>query len=168
MDISKLKSGTEELTCEKTELTELVNSALSGYFRLMEKTGVTIKFNYRENERIFVWADSRRLTQVIYNLINNAINYRGADNEVIVEIRNLGERVRLSVVDHGRGIKKEYLSTIWDRYYKDPCAPVRPEAGTGLGLSIVKSILDKHGFTYGVDSAEGRGSEFWFEAEIIS
>ncbi len=72
-------------------------------------------------------------------------------------------QVRIAVCDSGEGIAAEDLPYIWDRYYRGSKPHKRAAIGSGLGLSIVKGILDSHGLAYGVDSAQGQGSVFWFE-----
>ena len=69
----------------------------------------------------------------------------------------------MSVEDTGEGVKPEDINYIWDRYYKVDKEHKRCIAGTGIGLSIVKSVLDLHGFNFGVNSEPGHGAEFWFE-----
>ena len=109
------------------------------------------------------------LLQVVYNLINNAINYTGDDKLVRVTqtvIRETG-RVRISVTDSGAGIPADQIPLIWDRYYKIDKVHRRAMVGTGLGLAIVKQILEQHNTTYGVESKLGAGSTFWFELSIF-
>ena len=74
--------------------------------------------------------------------------------------------VRVEVIDHGEGIEPEKLELIWDRYYKVDKTHRRAVVGTGLGLSIVKSVLEMHNAKYGVESAVGEGSTFWFELPL--
>jgi signal transduction histidine kinase len=112
-------------------------------------------------------ADEIRLLQVIYNLINNAINYTGVDRTVTVKQTVENGIVRISVCDTGDGIKEEDLPLIWDRYYKVDKIHRRAVVGTGLGLSIVKNILLAHGSRFGVSSELKRGSIFWFEFKIV-
>ena len=71
--------------------------------------------------------------------------------------------MRIEVEDHGPGIPKDKLDSVWDRYYKIDKNHNRAIIGSGLGLSIVKNILEMQGAKYGVDSTEGVGSTFWFE-----
>ena len=111
--------------------------------------------------------DELRITQVLYNLINNAINYIGDDKTVIVRQTVKEERVRIEVIDHGEGISEENLKYIWDRYYRVSEEHRRAKIGTGLGLSIVKNILIAHDAEYGVESTLGEGSDFWFSMPII-
>ena len=72
---------------------------------------------------------------------------------------------RIEVIDHGKGIKKEDLDLIWDKYYQTKKTHKRSTDGTGLGLAIVKSILVKHGFDYGVESKINEGTTFYFEID---
>ena len=108
------------------------------------------------------------LLQVIYNLINNAVNYTGEDKLVRVTQKLTGDggRVRVSVIDSGAGIEPDQIPLIWDRYYKIDKVHRRAMIGTGLGLSIVKQILEAHHTTYGVESKPGHGSTFWFEMKV--
>ncbi|MBQ2757769.1 MAG: ATP-binding protein, partial [Clostridia bacterium] len=101
-------------------------------------------------------------------LINNAVNYTGASLRVRVNITLKENRVRFAVADDGEGIAPEMIESIWDRYYRVDRVHNRAVIGTGLGLSIVKSILDAHGALYGVDSAVGVGSVFWFEMPLAN
>ena len=79
-----------------------------------------------------------------------------------------GQQVRIEVCDSGEGISQEDQPHIWDRYYRGDKPHKRAAVGSGLGLNIVKSILDAHGLKYGVESADGEGSVFWFEVSQIS
>ena len=111
--------------------------------------------------------DELRMTQVLYNLINNAINYIGDDKTVIVRQTVTGEKVRVDVIDHGDGIPEEQLKYIWDRYYRVDKEHRRAVIGTGLGLSIVKNILIAHDAEFAVTSTLGEGSDFYFFLPII-
>ena len=116
--------------------------------------------------KVQVKADEYKIYQVIYNLINNAINYTGKDKTVWVRQKISGDKVRIEVTDSGDGIAKEALPYVWDRYYKVDKTHKRAVMGTGLGLSIVKNILELHHTGYGVVSEPGCGSTFWFELKI--
>ena len=104
---------------------------------------------------------------VLYNLVNNAINYTGSDKSVIIRQIVNGEIVRIEVMDTGEGIPPEELDNVWERYYKADKKHKREVMGTGLGLSIVKNILKLHDAKYGVLSKPGEGSIFWFELKKI-
>ena len=165
LDLSKLQSGA--LQAEKKEfcLTDSVSGILERYSKLVEQDGFNISFD--SSEDIYVNADELRISQVIYNLVNNAVNHAGADKTVIITQKLFDRRVRIEVTDHGEGIPADKLPYIWERYYKVDKEHKRGVIGSGLGLSIVKSILDAHNARYGVRSTYGKGSTFWFELAVI-
>jgi signal transduction histidine kinase len=135
------------------------------YEKLTEKDNYIITFDADEN--VLVTADRTMILQVIYNLVNNALNYAGDDKRVSIVQSVWDNRVRISVIDTGVGIAPEDIPYIWDRYYKVDKVHKRAKVGTGLGLSIVKGILESHGAAYGVESRVGEGSNFWFELETF-
>ena len=163
LDISKIKSGTRKPEPEQFSLTDTVKTTLHRYEKLTEKDGYVINFEFDGNADVF--ADRTMMLQAIYNLINNAINYTGADKTVTVKQIISGKRVRITVTDTGDGIEPEQIPYIWDRYYKVDKVHRRAMVGTGLGLSIVKGVLELHKATYGLESTIGHGSTFWFELD---
>jgi signal transduction histidine kinase len=169
LDLSKIESGTGKFEVERFDLTAAVGEIICRYDRMKAVEDFKIEFEFDKN--VNVCADRSMILQVIYNLISNAVNYSGEDKYVGVKqsvTMDIPERkyVRISVIDHGEGIKKEDLPLIWDRYYKVDGVHRRATVGTGLGLSIVKKVLERHGAAYGVESAVGSGSVFWFELPV--
>lgn len=164
LDLSKLQSGSIKPQKTRFCLTDSIKDIFVRYSKLKEQDGYNIEFSGGED--VYVVADELRISQVIYNLVNNAINYAGDDKTVVVTQVIKGDKVRIEVTDHGDGISPENLQYIWDRYYKVDKEHKRGVIGTGLGLSIVKGILDSHNAHYGVKSTLGRGSTFWFELPI--
>lgn len=160
LDLSKLQSGAQTVSPENYCLTEEIRNVLDRYDKLADYT-----FRFWCDREVYVYADRLKISQVIYNLVNNAINYTGA--EKIVYVRQLveGNTVRVEITDTGEGIPEDKLPYIWERYYKVDKAHRRAQVGTGLGLSIVKNILDMHRGRYGVMSQVGVGSTFWFELQ---
>lgn len=164
LDISKLESGTQELSLETYNLTSSAKATTERIAELVKKKGYSIKFI--SDEEVFIYADETRITQVLYNLLINAINYTGEDKTITVNQITTNENVRIEVIDTGDGIASENLPYIWDRYYKVDKRHKRAIMGTGLGLSIVKKVIDLHGGNYGVESQVGKGSTFWFQLKI--
>lgn len=164
LDISQLQSGTRKINVEIFNITESIRKILQRYNKLIEQEGYRIDF--KSDKDIWVIADAVKISQVIYNLINNAITYTGADRTVTITQSSTAKGVKVEITDTGEGIEEEMLPLIWDRYYKVDKAHKRAAMGTGLGLSIVKSILDMHGAQYGVESKLGKGSTFWFELTL--
>lgn len=164
LDISKLKAGTISIQPEEYNITESIRHVLERYNKLREVEGYTIDFIY--DCEVNILADEQKMYQVLYNLVNNAINYTGEDKKVTVVQKVIGNTLRIEVRDTGDGVKQEDIPYVWDRYYKDKTAHKRALQGTGLGLSIVKSVLELHGARYGVSSYPGQGATFWFEIMI--
>ena len=161
LDLSKLQSGAKKPQLAVLDFTELLKDTLTRYEALIRSDGY--HFEVETCEPVEVLADRTMILQVIYNLINNAVNYTGEDKRVRITEKRVGDRVRLEVADDGEGIPPDRIAQIWDRYYRVDKVHKRAVMGTGLGLSIVKSVLEAHQATYGVDSAVGVGSVFWFE-----
>jgi signal transduction histidine kinase len=165
LDISKLQAGVMESKIKEYNLTESIKQVITRYAKLIEQNGYTVSFDYEEN--VWVEADEFKIYQVIYNLINNAINYTGENKEVFVKQIVVEDKVRIEVTDTGIGIEDSDIKYVWERYYKVDKTHKRAVMGTGLGLSIVKNILDLHKAQYGVISMVNQGSTFWFELEHI-
>ncbi len=169
LEVSRYQGGTQILKITRFNFTEVIRTTLERYAKLREKDGYTIRF---ESDRdVWVYADEGRILQVIYNLINNAVNYTGEDKTVVirqtVETAEDGlAAVLLEVIDTGIGIPEEDLPLVWERYYKVNDFHKRANMGTGLGLSIVKNILLLHGAAFGVKSQVGKGSCFWFRLSL--
>ena len=117
-------------------------------------------------KKAIVNADKNKINQVIYNLLNNAINYTGNDKKVTIKVTKEERDYLIEVIDTGKGIKKEEIPYIWDKYYKNEKHHKRNVISTGLGLSIVKEILNKHNFEYGVTSKINDGSTFYFRINL--
>ena len=164
LDLSRIRAGTRQPQIERFCLTDAVREVMMRYDRLVSVDGYRIELV--ADGEAWIQADRVMILQVIYNLINNAVNYAGEDKCIVVEQTVQDGSVRISVTDHGAGIAPEQLDRIWDRYYKVDRVHKRAAVGTGLGLSIVKGILESHRATYGVESAVGRGSSFWFSVPV--
>jgi signal transduction histidine kinase len=163
LDISKLQSGAIVIHRMAFNFSEHLQSVVRRYDLLSAERNYNLQSEIQMG--ICINADASKIEQVVYNLVNNAINYTGDDGSVTVRLFRKKGKARFEVSDTGIGIKSEEIPLIWERYYKANKSENhhRTTLGTGLGLSIVKGILEGHGFPYGVDSVVGKGSTFWFE-----
>lgn len=109
-----------------------------------------------------VTADKRKIQQVLYNLVDNAIKFSPNDSEITIETRDKSGKVFVSVKDNGIGIPKKSITKIWERFYKTDLSRGKDKKGTGLGLAIVKEIIQAHNENINVVSTEGVGTEFIF------
>ncbi len=165
LNLSKLQPNIDELKLEKFDINEVIRNVLQKYYILIDNEGYEFIYNIMDNRKINVYSDKKRIEQVIYNLINNAINYTGKDKKVYVNLVEDSKKIRIEIKDTGKGIDKNEYKVIWDKYYHNEKKHKRNTIGTGLGLSIVKSILEKHNYNYGVFSKKGKGTTFYFEID---
>ncbi len=159
--LSKMQANSDVLNSETFSLNDVINNIVKKYEVLKINENYTIEVQIPND--IIVYADKAKINQVIYNLINNAINYTGDDKKVIVKVTDVKKYYLVEIIDSGKGIDPDELDHIWDKYYKNDKNHKRNVLGTGLGLSIVKNILELHNFEYGVNSQKGKGSTFYFK-----
>lgn len=161
LDMSKLQANSEVLNITEYDLVEEIHTVLRRYDIIKE----TEDYNFvlELPDKAIIKADKNKINQVIYNLINNAINYTGKDKKVIIRITEKQKSYLVEIIDTGKGIKSDDLPYIWDKYYKNEKNHKRNVVGTGIGLSIVRNILEQHKFAYGVNSKKNKGTTFYFE-----
>lgn len=164
LDMSRIDSGRININPAPYEISSRLIELMQRYDALIENDGYSFDISIEPN--LTINADSVRIEQVMLNLINNAVTYTGDDGRIFVRLYKDENRVRFEVRDTGDGISAEAIPFIWDKFYKVNTSHKRAVVGTGLGLYIVKNTLEMHGFKYGVDSTEGKGSTFWFEATV--
>lgn len=166
LELSKLESNYEKLEQKEFDLVPLVKNIIKKYNIIKETEHYNFKLNLPK--KALVYGDANKISQVIYNLVNNAINYTGEDLTVTIEIVEKAKTYIVNINDTGKGIKKEDINLIWNKYYKNEKKHKRDKIGTGIGLSIVKNILDNHKLNYGVNSEINKGTTFYFEINKIS
>lgn len=115
------------------------------------------------NQRLFVYADVQRISQVITNLVSNAVSYTPEGGDVTISFDAGKKNITVIVTDNGEGIPAEHLPRIFERFYRVDKSRSRERGGTGLGLAIVKHILEGHNTKAEVDSEVGKGSVFSFK-----
>ncbi len=167
LSVSKVSSNLDMINAKVFNLTELLYGIINK-FGYLQESGYNLMVDIEADR--YTRADEEKISQVIYNLLGNAVSYTGEDKTVYVSLKsNLdGTRIKLSVRDTGKGISKEDIPNIWDRYFRSEENHTRPVKGTGLGLNIVKVILENHSFDFGVDSEEGSGATFWVDFPAVS
>ena len=161
LDYSQLQSGYIRLRPESFDFTGLAESETSHCAAAAATYGIRVRFD-APKESVFIYADPLKLSQVLRNLLYNAINHTPEGDTITVSLESKGSHtVRLSVTNPGTPISEEDKKIIWERYQRSQHQSGR-RMGTGIGLSIVSTILNAHGMKYGVDSDE-KGTSFWFE-----
>lgn len=160
LTLSKLQANSDTLEIEIFDLNKEIQSILKRYEYLKDTEGYIIETNMPDE--ILVKADKNKINQVIYNLVNNAINYTGKDKKVKINVIEDKKDYLVEIIDSGKGIDEKEIDYIWDKYYKNDKNHKRNIVGTGIGLSIVKEILVSHDFKYGVNSIKNKGTTFYF------
>lgn len=160
LDLSKLESGTSELEYSEFDISEKMESIYSRYVEFSKKKDFHIFFEPQESRTVN--CDEGKIERVICNLINNAINYTAKEKNVYLREIIQDDGVLIEVEDTGDGIEKDKINLIFNKYYRSENHK-RETVGTGLGLSIVKTVLQMHGYKFGVRSKVGVGSTFWFK-----
>lgn len=124
------------------------------------KAGKPISFSIDVSNELFIYADKLHFTNVISNLIDNAIKYSGATVDIQISARNVNGQTRISVTDNGTGIPPSQQNRIFEHFYRVPKGNIHDVKGFGLGLSYVKDIIEKHNGSITVQSKEKQGSTF--------
>lgn len=164
LDVSRLEANAGAFHPTVSNITALLEQIVMRYQKLLQPKGYTIHWEY--DQQAYAAFDATQLTSAINNLMNNAINYTGADHTVSVRQTVADGWVRVDIIDTGEGLAAEELPYVWDRYYRVDREHKRSVMGTGLGLSIVKSVFQLHHADYGVISEPQKGSDFYFRLPL--
>ena len=158
LNFAKLQAGVSTLTPSVFAVCPVLNDILGLHEMDAQAKHLRLELDCSKQSVRF---DKEKFLQVVGNLLSNAINHATPDTAVIIQCESHDDRCRVCVRNTGDTIPKEELGRIWERFYRSSSGS-SPQMGTGLGLSIVKSILDSHAVSYGVDSHDLQ-TVFWFE-----
>jgi PAS domain S-box-containing protein len=162
LDVARITSGKLRLNLKEVQLREVVEAALESVRPAAEAGGVLLQAEL-EDVRQCVLADVTRLQQVLWNLLTNAIKFTDRGGSVCLSLRQDGEKARLTVRDTGRGIPRELLPHIFERFRQGDIG--REQGGLGLGLAIVRHLVELHGGSVSVVS-EGIGTGATFTVQL--
>lgn len=160
--LNNSKVSNQNINIEVYDIIHEIKNILEKYQIIKETENYFFEVNLPK-EPVYIKADKQKINQVIYNLINNAINYTGDDKLVKISLEKEKNKYIFKVTDTGKGIKPKDIDNIWTKYYKNDKNHQRNVISTGLGLSIVKSVLEQHHLEYGVNSKIKQGSTFYFK-----
>lgn len=164
IDISKMDAVKVELNKEVVSLNELLKNVYHQYELYCRNQDIDLELQLSDD--INVELDEKRIKQVLYNFVNNALNYNNKeDKKIIIGCEKKDDVYRVFVYDNGEGIDDSDLENIWDRYYKVDKEHRRHHIGSGIGLSLSRELLVAHGLNYGVESEKGNYSKFYFDVK---
>jgi len=164
LDFSRIESGTFFVSPQAETLKNIILPAIDGMRPLAEARQQTIECQIESNLPE-VAADGARVGQVLSNLVSNAIKFSTEGAKIVVSVREQDNSIVVGVSDNGRGIAREHLSRVFDRYWQ---AEDTKHTGMGLGLSIAKGIVEAHGGKIWVDSELGKGSSVSFTLPLAT
>ncbi len=167
LDLSKMDSEQIILNIEFIDLKGVVDHIIDRLEFTQKNIGTKyhIQRNFTAND-VFVEIDQDRMTQVIDNLLNNAIKYSPDGGTITITIEDSHDKVILSISDEGLGISKADAEHLFERFYRVDKARSREQGGSGLGLAISKEVVEMHGGRIWVDSVEQQGSTFYIELPL--
>ncbi len=160
LQIASLEKEDFKLKIEEVDVHRTIEKALENIVLQVEKKGGQITTDFRATDKV-IPADEHHLTNIIYNLLDNANKYSDKPPEINITTENeLGKGICIRVIDNGIGMTKEVLSRIFDKFYRKPTGNLHDVKGFGLGLAYVKALIEAHGGNINVKSSSGKGSIF--------
>ena len=157
LDLERMKSGHIEMNWEQVDINALIQEIVNRTFMVAHRNVIQLQLDI---EALSIQADGDKLTQVITNLVNNAIKYSPEGGTILVGSKRENNTFHFFIQDHGIGIPTEKLEQVFERYARIESGATRYIGGTGLGLPIVRQIVETHQGTVWAESTIGQGSTF--------
>ena len=164
LQLSRMDNKEYALQESRTEFAQFM-SGIIDRFEMNLESHLTFKRNLTEG--LYVWIDQDKMTQVLDNVISNAIKYSPEGGEIIFTCKKRRNELLVSVEDQGLGIAYDKLDKIFDRFYRTDLARTRKLGGTGLGLAITKEIVEAHYGQIWAESKEGKGTTILFTLPLM-
>jgi len=165
-ELSLAEAGELKLICQAENIGELIKQTVGGLQTQATTKGLSVSVDLPDRLPA-VNIDSRRISQVLRNLLENALAHTAEGDAITVTAAQQGNWVEVSVVDTGEGIPAEGLPNIFERFYRVDKSRARTTGGSGLGLTIAKRLVEAHGGTIQAHSERGKGSRFSFTVPIL-
>jgi signal transduction histidine kinase len=163
LDFSEIESGLKRYRFEKANLAGIVSETLERFSARLKKEGFSVEVRAPSSPLPPAWADRSAVTQVLTNLLDNAIKYSGDARRIGIDLAQQNGYVSVTVSDEGPGIEVEEQGRIFEEFYRVSNGLVHDVKGSGLGLAIVKHVVEAHAGTVTVRSRPGAGSSFTVE-----
>ena len=157
MDLRAMESGVVQLDRQRFDLAKTVVQVADFYAVLADEKKITMRILLPDGE-VPIDGDADRLSQVVANLIDNAIKYTPNDGDVSIALERAADKAILTVTDNGIGIPADEQALVWQRLFRGSNA--RSEKGLGLGMSVIKAVVEAHGGTVSFTSEQGHSSRF--------
>ncbi len=165
--ISKLEKNQLDLPKQRIKLHEIVEDAISHVTLMIDNRAGTLNTNF-EALKSSILGNDLHLTNVMVNILDNAIKYSELSPEIGISTENVKDSIILKITDNGIGMSKAAQKRIFEKFYREPTGDIHNVKGHGLGLAYVKRILDDHNAEIFVESEKGKGSTFIIKFDLIS
>lgn len=165
--ISKLEKNELNISKERVELHDLIEDAITHVELLVEDRNGFIKL-FLEAQKSSVLANETHFTNVIVNILDNAIKYSPNAPKIEIYTENIGTNILLKIKDQGSGMSKAALKRVFEKFYREHTGNIHNVKGHGLGLAYVKRIVDDHQGYVSVESEKEKGSTFTIKLPLIS
>lgn len=163
--INRFESGEIQLSISEFDINLLIREVIDLFDLDAQRKNAKMILQNHQNQNM-VKADKQKISQILINLISNAIHYSNRENaQIVIKTSSVQNKILIEVSDNGMGIKPEVLPRIFERFYRVESSRSRREGGSGLGLAIVKHILEAHNETISVNSIYLEGTTFSFMLE---
>lgn len=159
LDLEKLGNGKLEFSFDYYDLYKLCLQACESLKAFAEEHAIIFKI---EPFNIQIYADGKRIVQVLINFLSNAVKFSLDNSKIIISASENEHFITVQIEDFGCGIAEQYQAEIFERFHQIEGSDSREKGGTGLGLAICKAIIEQHKGSIGVKSSVGTGSIFWF------
>ena len=168
LDVSRIITGNLYIDLHPLEVVPVVDNAINVVRPTADAKGIKIE-KYFDSAPAMISGDGNRLQQVVWNLLSNAVKFTDSGGRVCVKVARVGGAVEVSVSDTGRGISKEFLPYVFDRFRQADSTTTRQHGGLGLGLAIARHLVEIHGGTINAESrGEGRGATLTIRLPLIA
>jgi signal transduction histidine kinase/CheY-like chemotaxis protein len=166
LDVSGVVAGTTTLEMGAVDLSKVAAESVDAARPAIDGKGITIELD--ASVPLLVRGDVRRLRQVVWNLLTNAIKFTDGGGKIRVHATALDSSARVQITDNGRGIDPSFVPHVWERFRQADSSTSREHGGLGLGLAVVRHFVEMHGGTVHVESAGSlRGSTFTFTIPLM-
>jgi PAS domain S-box-containing protein len=160
LDVSRIITGKLRIEMQPVSFASVIKTAIETLQPAIQAKSMLLEINLSESADL-IYGDEERLQQVVWNLLSNAVKFSPNRSRLAVTLENLDSHLRLTVRDEGRGIEKEFLPFIFDRFRQADQSSTKQHGGLGLGLSIVRHLVELHGGSVSAHSeGEGKGATF--------
>lgn len=173
LDLSKLESGKLELKVIERNIIPVIKGITMSFHSLAESKNIDLKIE-SENDNLILYFDQDKIEKILTNLLSNAFKFTPDHGQIIVKVKTISSSgqpektgaLAITVMDNGKGISKNNINYIFDRFYQTDNSLIKENEGTGIGLALTKELVELHHGTISASSEEGEGTAITFQLSL--